>query len=349
MKIAIDCRLIGQSGIGTFIENVVCEIIKHKEHEFILIGNSHILKEFTRQGNCKIVECTYRSFSLKELFLFPTGIVNKCDAFFTPNFNIPLGIKIPISCTIHDIVFFDTKNFGTPFSRFIIKRYILRALRISKNVFTVSNFSKSRIETIFPIRKDIHVIYNVICNKLKLYKSNHKSTTERKGIVFLGNLKKHKGIGILLDAYEKLIEDGCNEPLTIIGKLNFRSKDDTILPRVKKLGKMVRIKSNASDEDVYRIISQSKVLVSPSLYEGFGLPPLEALYLGTSVIISDIPVYKEVYSSLPVTFFKSEDSYDLYTKLKEKINTKCLVSIQLINKLYNISSITQKLLDIICK
>lgn len=44
MKIAIDCRLIGQSGIGTFIENVVCEIIKHKEHEFILIGDLSFLK-----------------------------------------------------------------------------------------------------------------------------------------------------------------------------------------------------------------------------------------------------------------------------------------------------------------
>lgn len=349
MKIAIDCRLIGQSGIGTFIENVVCEIIKHKEHEFILIGDLFILKEFTRQENCKIVECTYRSFSLKELFLFPTGIVNKCDAFFTPNFNIPLGIKIPISCTIHDIVFFDTKNFGTPLYRFIIKRYILRALRISKNVFTVSNFSKSRIETIFPIRKDIHVVYSAICNKLKVYKSSHKHSKEKKGIVFLGNLKKHKGIGILLDAYEKLIEDGCNEPLTIIGKLNFRSKDDTILPRVKKLGKMVNIKSNASDEDVYRIISQSKVLVSPSLYEGFGLPPLEALYLGTSVIISDIPVYKEVYRSLPVTYFKSGDPYDLCIKLKEKLNTECLDSSLLIDTLYNFNTISQKILDFICK
>lgn len=348
MKIAIDCRLIGQSGIGTFIENILGEIVKHTEHQFVLIGNPEVLKTYSTFENCEIVTCTYKSFSLKELFCFPTSIVNKCDAFFTPNFNIPVGIKTPISCTIHDIVFFDTENFGSSLERLIISQYIARALKISTNVFTVSNFSKSRIEERFPIRNDLHVIYNVISNKLKKYKLNHKEVTKREGIVYLGNLKKHKGIDILLDAYSKLLADGIKKPLTIIGKLNFRTKDDTILPKVKKFGNLIHVESNASDEDVYRIISHSEVLVSPSLYEGFGLPPLEALYLDTPVIVSDIPVYKEIYNSLPVTYFKTGNSLDLYSKLKDSPRKIDVDVADNIDEQYNIKSITQTLLGYLC-
>ena len=53
------------------------------------------------------------------------------------------------------------------------------------------------------------------------------------------------------------------------------------------------------------------MLVQPSLYEGFGMPPLEALNLNTDVVLSDIPVFKEIYNNFPVIFFKSEDSSSL--------------------------------------
>ena len=75
-----------------------------------------------------------------------------------------------------------------------------------------------------------------------------------------------------------------------------------------------------SDDQLLREIASAKFLVQPSLYEGFGLPPLEALYLGTQPIISDIPVFKEVYGDLPVLFFKTEDAKDLSDKLKNEEN-----------------------------
>ena len=65
------------------------------------------------------------------------------------------------------------------------------------------------------------------------------------------------------------------------------------------------------DEQLLHEIASASFLVQPSLYEGFGLPPLEALYLGTQPIISDIPVFKEIYGDLPVVFFKTGDAEDL--------------------------------------
>ena len=149
MRIAVDCRLIGQSGIGTFIENVVCHMVELPNTDFVLIGNRKMLAQYAEHPNCTIVECCYGSFTLQELLHFPTKEVNRCDVFYTPNFNIPMGIRIPIYATIHDIVFFDTEKFGSTLHRMALRWYIKRALRMAQGVFTVSNFSRQRIQQYF--------------------------------------------------------------------------------------------------------------------------------------------------------------------------------------------------------
>ena len=78
----------------------------------------------------------------------------------------------------------------------------------------------------------------------------------------------------------------------------------------------IEFKQNASNQEVFNIIAESQALISPSLYEGLGLPPMEALYLGTQVVISDIPVYIEIYSGTNAIFFKSGDANDLYEKIE---------------------------------
>lgn len=65
-----------------------------------------------------------------------------------------------------------------------------------------------------------------------------------------------------------------------------------------------------------KLIAEARILIQPSLYEGFGIPPLEALALGTNAIVSDIEIFKEIYSDLPVTFFKVNDEEDLKSKVQ---------------------------------
>ena len=334
MKIAIDCRLIGQSGIGTFIENILNYMILDSTNQYLLIGKEQALAKYSLQGNCQSINCTYTSFSIKELIAFPVKAVNQCDAFYTPNFNIPLGINVPTYSTIHDIVFFDTDNFCSPAKLLIYKWFVKRALHISTKVFTVSNFSRERIHNYFNTSKDIEVIYNGINQELRNYKKAHMSENRKKGIVFLGNLKRHKGIHLLLEAYNKLQEEKEDIPLTIIGNFNFRTKDTEIINLLQNNNSKINFMTNASNQEVYDIISKSEVLVSPSYYEGFGIPPLEAMYLNTNVIISDINVYKEIYKDYPVTFFKSGDSKSLYQALRDFSYTAINVEAK-INNQYN--------------
>lgn len=317
MRIAIDCRLIGQSGIGTFIENVVPHMVATPDADFVLVGDKAQLADYAGRENCTVVECTYDSFSPKELLRFPVKAVNTCDVFYTPNFNIPMGIRIPIYCTIHDIVFFDTGHFGSTLHRAALKWYVRRALRIAKGVFTVSQFSRQRIQDYFHTQRDIQVLCNGLSQELLEYKASHPVVQQRAGIVYLGNIKRYKGIHILWQAYQKLMDEGGNvPPLTIIGRFDFRTKDDEILQTVLANKDKVRLVTDATNQQVYDILAHAACLVSPSLYEGFGIPPLEAMSLGTPVILSDIPVYQEIYGHYPATFFKAGNADELCRMLR---------------------------------
>jgi glycosyltransferase involved in cell wall biosynthesis len=76
------------------------------------------------------------------------------------------------------------------------------------------------------------------------------------------------------------------------------------------------------NERLKTLLAEAALLVQPSLYEGFGYPPLEAMTVGTLALVSDIPVFREIYEAFPVTFFKAGDSGDLKEKLLSLLKGK---------------------------
>ena len=347
MRIAIDCRLIGSTGIGVFLANVLDNMVRDTRHSYLLIGNSQKLSAYASLSHCRILSCDLGTFCPKELLFFPTRDVNACDAFYTPNFNLPLGIKVPVFSTIHDILFFETENFSSGIHMMALKWYVKRALKVSRTVFTVSEFSKERIRNYFHTSTDIQVVPNGISSNLREYKTKHRYDGDKKGIVFLGSIKKHKGLHVLLDAYNKLQGEGGEcPPLTVIGHVDFRTKDNDILEVIKRNKDKVNFLGAVDNKTLYDVLSRSAVLVSPSFYEGFGIPPLEAMYLGTPAIISDIPVYKEVYKDLPVTFFRTGDVEDLFLKLRNFVSKPLDIS-EKIDKMYNYASTAKNILSAI--
>lgn len=347
MRIAIDCRLIGQSGIGTFIENVVRHSIDMLGVDFVLIGCRTALSAYEERSNCSIVECDYGSFTLKELFRFPTREVNRCDAFFTPNFNIPFGIKVPVFCTIHDVVFFDVDGICSPVGKVIRWAYIKRALGISSTVFTVSDFSKRRIKSLFHYKKAIPVVYNGITQELIDYRKNHGGTGKGNYIVCLGNLKKYKGVKMLISAYNMAKERGAiDDDLVIIGRIDFRTKDEELVQLIKKQDKHIRFVTDADNARVYQLLSEAKALISPSNYEGFGIPPLEAMYLHTPALVSDIPTHREIYKDSPATFFKAGDLEDLAGSLSHLPSDACDID-ELVSHRYSYQIAAKQILETI--
>lgn len=348
MKIAIDCRYIGKSGIGTYIENLVDSLLEeHPEHQYLFIcekGNRLKIRV-----NVEILETNIKPFSLKELFWFPVSKVNRCDAFFSPYFNLPLRIKVPVYSTIHDVIFLDRRELTSWLGYMARKFYLWNAVRMSKAIFTVSEFSKSRILHHFKTKKNLIVTFSAISSTIKEAAKQKYEKAIPPYIIYVGNIKKHKGLKLLLEAYKKAVTSGYDRKLYLVGSADkFRTTDDELRALIKE-NKNVKFTGFLPNEKLHRMIAEADLLVLPSYYEGFGLTPLEGLYMGTDVLISDIDVLKEVYEELPVTYFKCGEADDLAAKLlNHKQVMKDVEETRLkIDSLYNTSNIANIILSAI--
>ncbi len=325
MKIAIDCRYIGKSGIGRVCKGII-DNLDYSINQYYLIGDKANLASYS---SATIIEDNTEPYSLKGLLCFNKKRINKeCDALIIPNFLIPYGIKIPIHAVMHDLIFLDVKETTNGKIDYFIKKTLLkRCVKKAKSVSCVSAFTFNRCEKHFKKYADkCFVNYEGLSDDVIKYAKTHEQLEKTDDIIFVGNVKRHKGIKTLLSAFSD-IDNGLK--LKIIGE-----KDGFItgLDLDEKKYENVVFTGRLSNDDLLTEISRAKFLIQPSVYEGFGLPPLEALYLGTKPIISDIEVFKEIYSDLPVSFFKVGDAENLKHKIltespymenvRQKINGK---------------------------
>lgn len=307
--------MYGASGTGTYLKGILENII-NADVEFILLGRTCDLAKFSDRSNIKIIEYSAPIFSISEQLTFPYREVNKCDLFYSPNYNIPLLLAIPIFSTIHDVVFMDMPGIVSPFSRLLRYFYLKMASLRSHILFTVSNFSKQRIMEVLNRKSGIIVTYNGVIDRPLVNPSAHEMSKYSPYILFIGNIKVHKGLDVLIDAFLKARKTGERRNLVVVGNFkDFRTKDSKVLSSLSSNHDNIFHLSDISDVDLQKLILNSEFLVQPSRYEGFGIPPLEAMSMGVPVLLSDIPVFKELYSSYPVTFFKSDNSDDLSSKI----------------------------------
>lgn len=341
MRLAIDCRMSGKSGIGAYLDNtlptLIEDVCREPDGRALLLGlpqkkfDEFKARKIAGLEKCETIPCATKNFSLKETFFFPLGIlkkINSCDAYFSPYCNIPRnvlgGIKIPVFSTIHDIVFLDIPLAGR-LGTFLRRMFYVRAIKKSAEIFTVSNFSKTRIQEKLRCEKNITVTYNGVPNLGAARKTPAEKNEKTDTIIFVGNIKKHKGLGTLVDAFAKFRDELSREnfsplpQLLIVGsKENFRTKDTALEKTISKGEESgIVFTGFVPDEALKNLIEQARILVQPSLYEGFGIPPLQALYCGTKAVISDIEAFKEIYAALPVTFFHAGDADDLARKMRE--------------------------------
>ncbi|MCR5253300.1 MAG: glycosyltransferase family 4 protein [Treponema sp.] len=328
MKIVFDCRWHKKSGIGTFADNTLKNMLK-TENEFLLLGFNSLPEEFSASlseedlKRIKCINCDISAFSFKELLFFPktvSKVINQYDVYFSPYCNIPSGIKIPVFTTIHDVLFLDMPEIAGKAGTFIRKIFYKYAIFRSKAIFTVSEYSKQRIIYTLKCKKHIFVTYNGVPENY--LKQDKISTPKTDSIIFIGNIKKHKGIQILIPAFKEFCKELSSKnlktpKLIIVGsKDNFRTNDASISSLIQSADENdIEFTGFISDEELKKRLSQAKILIQPSFYEGFGLPPLQALNCGTNTIVSDIEVFKEVYKNYPVTYFKTGDISDLKEKM----------------------------------
>ncbi|ADR19081.1 glycosyl transferase group 1 [Calditerrivibrio nitroreducens DSM 19672] len=320
MKIlCIDFRMHRSSGIGTFITNIVPFLINR--YDIILMGKIDEIEKYYWSKSVKIINCISKIYSIGEQYeLFYK--IPESDIFWSPHYNIPI---LPIRSkkrvvTIHDV--FHLAFYGTlSLSQKIYSKFFLsQAISRSDLIITVSKFSKQEIRKYIPTSKNIEIIYNAVdINTFKpigdielIDKIILKYNLPKNFILFVGNVKPHKNLKNLLLAIKKL-----DINLVVVGKKEgFITGDKTINDLINNndLKNKVFFTGYVENEDLPVIYNLANLFVFPSLYEGFGIPPLEAQACGCPVICSNIASLSEVCGNSVIYF----NPYDV-DEMKEKI------------------------------
>jgi len=330
MNIAIDARFYGpeHTGLGRYSMNVLKYLPKYlKSHSLQILLRDKYYQDFPSGKNIKKIHAEIPHYSLAEQLKLP-GLLSsiKADLLYTFHFNASVFSSLPTVITVHDLIKTHFSGSDTTtrspllyrLKRFGYNQVITHALTHASNIIVPSNsvkndilasFSPLKPERIRPIPEAPDEIFrqkNIVASpKLKL-PANY--------ILFVGNAYPHKNLSLLLRAFNQL-----NAPelhLVIV------AKDTPFLTRtlLADPAANVHVLSNLSDQDLVSVYNQARLLVSPSLMEGYGLVGLEALMVGTPVLASNIPVYREVYGDL-VTYFDPHSVSELVSVLKTALKT----------------------------
>jgi glycosyltransferase involved in cell wall biosynthesis len=172
----------------------------------------------------------------------------------------------------------------------------------ANKVLTVSEFTKSELVRLTSCKKDnIFVTYNGV-DKSWFNVEKKKSPLPGSYILYVGNVKPHKNLNSLIEAFEH-IKDQIPHRLVVVGKKEgFITADNDITLKAEKLEDRVHFTGFVNDDLLKQFTVHADAMVFPSLYEGFGLPPLEAMAVGCPVLASEAASIPEVCGEAAIYF-----------------------------------------------
>lgn len=349
LKLYIDGLFYKGTGIGRYYESLIKEFAK-KGIQIYTCVPKRLKKEFERDlkgylNNIETIFVDYEKFSLKS-FIEHSFTLKKLEylvnLFLFPHINLPFYVPKNTVVTIHDL-----RPLTNYWDRSFIKKkififYLKRALKKSRGIIAISNNVKDELKKYSKDLQDkIKVIYEFIDEKFYTYKSLSNPIIKDDYILFVGNRKKHKNLTSLILAFAR-IKNKSKVKLVIAGTKENKNKIDKIDLLIKKLNMerdVIQIFS-PSDDQLINLYQHAKLFVFPSLIEGFGLPPLEAIAAGCPVIASNIPVMKEILGER-IACFDPNNVDDIAEKLLEALTNHSL-KIQLLNEGKNRLSLFEK-------
>ena len=320
MRVAIDIRRITEFGVGTYTRNAIRTLARlDHENEYFLIGIPGMLGDMgPLPPNFITVPGQPNEFSVASyLELHRILKQNSCDLLHVPHlFWKPQGIPCPYVVTVHDLLDHMYRvNSQSGVKRNMHFQFTKRVLQRAARIFAVSNFSKADTVRLFHVPPEkIEVIYNAIDDSFRL---GHASDAEREFIaeryqvntpflLYAGRISPHKNVVRIIEAFAalkgELSKEGKFDDLKLIIIGDEVSKHPDLRRASVKAGVQNDVRFlGFVPIDVLRIFyDQAKIFIFPSLYEGFGLPPLEAMAHATPVVTSNTSSIPEVVGNAAV-------------------------------------------------
>ncbi|QQG52621.1 MAG: glycosyltransferase family 4 protein [Candidatus Falkowbacteria bacterium] len=331
MKIAINALpYVRWSGIETFLHGLLASWPLRPDDEVVIFANQ-ISAEFFRDlpPAIKIRIKEFKKPSRLNLFLYQQFGLPKIlrregfNLLFCASLIAPLFYRQKI-ITIHDAAPFVLKAENSLAGKLFWRLNLFFGKLTSLKIMTVSEFSRQELIKHLDIRSEkLEIIYNgsPVWNPNEITFSK-LSFQNQPYIIALGNARPRKNLPILIGAFNKLAEDFPDLRLIIIGKKDERM--DEIAAAYGNNGKLL-FTGFISESDKINAIKGAGALIFPSLYEGFGLPIVEANILETPVICSDIPAFREVAADAAL-FFDPKNEDDIILKIKTLLNSQTLAA-----------------------
>jgi glycosyltransferase involved in cell wall biosynthesis len=349
MRIGIDCRMYGSkfTGIGRYTKELVEHLIAlNKEletpHELILFFNNPEYREFKAQPHTKKILAAAPHYSFKEQSTFLKKLLaEKIDLMHFTHFNIPLLYNRPFIVTIHDLTLslFPGKKMTKWYHRLAYHLTINHAIKKAKHIIAVSNHTKRDIVNHFQTDPEkIAVIYNGISKDFEHLSTPKTLTATLKKyhitkpfILYTGVWRDHKNLPRLIQAFHLLrSERDLDLQLVITGR------EDKNYPEVKQSIADYKLEENAiltglvPEKDLNHLYNRATIFAFPSLYEGFGIPPLEAMRCGTPVAASRQSSVPEICGEAAL-YFDPHSAQDIADKL-EMLYKNTDLQVELIEK-----------------
>lgn len=341
MKIGIDARMWGRTGIGRYVKNLVIELEKIDiQNDYVIFVDKEIDKHY-HPSNSKFKKwiLNYSVYSFEEqINILPELYRARLDIYHVPHFNAPIFYSKPFISTIHDLTM-NIKNFESTSQdkttytvKFYAQKFALsHAIRSSRAVIVPSNFVKSEISRKYgKNEKRIFVTYEGVDDQLTKNKVEDKGVINTKletfrikndYFLYVGSTYPHKNLNNLVVSYKENLQKGLSKSqLVFAGSVDLFSQrlagfvnglkltDKILFPvRYTDSGKI-------NDEDLSFLYKGAMAYVFPSLNEGFSITPLEAQSFGIPVLLSDIPTHKEIFGDSAL-YFDPKSSIDISEKL----------------------------------
>jgi len=331
-NIGIDARMFGtaqSAGIGTYTEELIGNLLQvDKVNRYTIFATPEVVQFFPFYSpNLDKKSVSIPHYSLSEQLFLP-GIIrsSNIDLIHYTNFNSPVlfgGIKSVV--TIHDLTlwFFPGRKHTSWFKRAVYRYIIKRSCQNATKIIAVSEATKQDIVKYLDIPESkIKVIHEAVANRISPVKEINKIDAikakydiTRPFFMYVGQWRKHKNLVKLIRAFATFRHRyDLDYQLVLVGR------PDPLAPEVQKTINQLNLQSHVvltgyvADNDIGAFYSAAEAFVFPSLYEGFGLPPLEAMAAGTPVISSNASVMPEVLGDAAI-YFDPENIEDIAAKM----------------------------------
>lgn len=308
VRIAIDVRKLHDFGIGTYVRNLVDQLAHlDPRTEYVLLTRRADTDLARRLGpNFHTMVDASGQYSMREQLSIPFHVARAgVQLFHSPHYVLPALTPRRSIVTIHDCIHLLFPQYlRSRVAHGYVRAAFWTAVHRASRILTVSEASKRDILRFFPVPEErVTVIHNAIADRFhqqppedEMARVRERYQLQDRFIMYAGNVKPHKNLGRLLDAFMLLRQQRRYDDLKLLITGSEVSRSQALRRAVHRynLHKHVRFLGFQSEDTLAALYRLAAVFVFPSLYEGFGLPPLEAMASGTPVVVSNVSSLPEV-------------------------------------------------------